>query len=223
MTLGFPALFVLVSVLILVSNIPLLLTPEVFTPRVFSYEDAWKRLWKQENRRRLVSYMGFGEEFIVTIIWPLFMYTVVREYFNLGAIVSVATLATMLVALAVGKLTDGSGCRRVLRLGVVYTVLSWLMRLVTGGLGGIFLADTLYRSARTAIGIPLIAGTYDSARRYSVTKTAIFLESSVVAGKLLAALLCLVIVTFFSPGWELMFILAAAFTLLYALYEPERT
>lgn len=222
-TLGYPALFVLVSLLILLSNVPLLLTPEVFTPRVFSYEDAWKRLLKPENRRRFFSYMGFGEEFIVTIVWPLFMYTVVKEYFNLGAIVSLATLATMLVAIAVGRLSDTSSRRRVLRLGVVYTVLSWLMRLVTGGLGGVFLADTLYRSARTAVGIPLIASTYDAARRYSVTKTAIFLESSVVAGKLLAAFLCLIIVTFFAPGWELMFLLAAAFTLLYALHEPERT
>lgn len=222
-TLGYPALFIMVSVLILVSNIPLLMTPEIFTPRVFSYEDSWKRLWKPENRRKLISYMGFGEEFVVMIIWPLFMYSVVKEYFNIGAIVSVATLATILVAVAVGKLTDTSGRRRVLRLGVVFTALSWLMRLVSGGLGGVFLADTLYRSARTAVGIPLIASTYDSARRYSVTKTAIFLESSVVAGKLLAALCCLIIVTFFAPGWELMFLLAGAFTLLYALYEPERT
>ncbi|TAK05318.1 hypothetical protein EPO33_05130 [Patescibacteria group bacterium] len=221
-TLGYPALFVLVSLLILLSNVPLLLTPEVFTPRVFSYEDAWKRLWKPENRRKLVSYMGFGEEFIVMIIWPLFMYTVVKEYFNLGAIVSVATLATLLVALAVGRLADTAGRKRVLRLGVVYTMLSWLIRLVSGGLGGVFLADTLYRSARTAIGIPLIASTYDGARRYSVTKTAVFLEASVVAGKLLAAVLCLIIVTFFAPGWELMFLLAAAFTLLYGFYEPER-
>lgn len=221
-TLGFPALFVVVSLLILLSNIPLLLTPEVFTPRAFSYEDAWKRLVKPENRRRALSYMGFGEEFIVMIVWPLFMYTVVREYFNLGLIVSVATFATMLVALVVGKLTDTAARKRVLRLGVVYTALSWLMRLVSVGVGGVFLADMLYRSARTAVGIPLIASTYDAARRYSVTKTAVFLESSVVAGKLLAALLCLVIVTFFSPGWELVFLLAAAFTMLYALYEPER-
>lgn len=222
-TLGYPALFVVVSLLILLSNVPLLLTPEVFTPRPFSYEDAWKRLWKPENRRKFVSLLGFGEEFIVMIVWPIFMYTVVEEFFNLGAIVSLATFATLLVALAVGKLTDTKARKRIMRLGVVYTALSWLMRLVSGGLGGVFLADTLYRSSRTAIGIPLIASTYDSARRYSVTKTAVFLESSVVAGKLLSAALCLVIVTFFAPGWELLFLLAAAFTLLYALYEPDRT
>lgn len=220
-TFGFPALFVLVSLLILVSNIPLLMTPEVFTPRVFSYEDAWKRLFKPENRRRLLAYMGYGEEFIVMIVWPLFMYLAVKEFFNLGIIVSLATLATMLVAVAVGRLSDSQERVRVLRLGVLYTVLSWLMRLVTGGVAGVFLADTLYRNARTAVGIPLITMTYDQARAYSVTKSAIFFESSVVLGKLAAAALCLIVVSLFPPGWEMMFLLAAAFTLLYAFYEPR--
>lgn len=220
-TFGFPTLFVLVSLLILVSNLPLLMTPEVFTPRVFSYEDAWKRLFRPENRRRLVAYMGFGEEFVVAIVWPLFMFLVVKGFFDLGIIVSAATLMTMLVAVAVGRLSDSGERVRVLRLGVLYTMLSWLMRLVTRGVGGVFLADTLYRSARTAVGIPLITMTYDQARSYSVTKSAIFLEHAVVLGKLTAAALCLIIASFFPPGWELMFLLAAGFTLLYAFYEPR--
>ncbi len=219
-TFGYSVLFVFVSTLILLSNIPLMMTPEVFTPRTFSYQDSWKRLWRPENRRRLISYMGFGEEFIVAIIWPIFMYTVVREYFSLGAIVSFATLATMLVAVVVGRLADGAERRRVLQLGTLFTVLSWLVRLVSGGLGGVFLADTMYRSARTAVGIPLIAMTYTKARAYSVTKSAVFLEASVVLGKILAAVLCILLVTFCAPGWNLLFLLAAAFTLLYALYEP---
>ncbi len=220
---GFPVLFLCVSVIILLSNVPLLLTPEVFTPRTLSYRDAWKRLWKRENRRNFFAYMGCGEEMIALIFWPIFMYAVVRETLGVGAIASVATAVTALVTLAIGRMSDGKERGAVLRMGVVYVVLSWLVRLVAVGPFGLFFSDVMYRSSGIAVGIPLVAGTYDHARQYSVTKTAVFMEGAVSFGKVVAAVLCLVILTFFpSHTWTLVFMLAAAFALLYALYKPDR-
>lgn len=221
---GFPALFVFVSVLILLSNVPLLLTPEVFTPRPFLYMDSLRRLVKKENRRQLFAFMGFGEEFIVLALWPLFLLSVAGETFGVGAIVSLSTLATVLATVVVGKLTDSKARRTVLRLGVLYTALSWLMRAVVAGPVGVFFSDALYRSSRAAVGIPLMATTYDHARKYSVTKTAVFLEGAVVLGKIAAAVVSLAVVTFFPEySWTILFIVAALFTVLYARFEPEAT
>lgn len=220
---GFPILFLLVSIIILFSNIPLLMTPEVFTPRPFLYADAWKRLWKQENRRNLVAYMGAGEEVIGMIFWPLFLFAVVRQTFGVGVIVSVATAITIVVTLFIGRLADGKNRRSVLRLGSIFLALSWLVRIAVVGPFGALIADTMYRSSSVALGIPLIAMTYDHARRYSVTKTSVFMEMAIGLGKVIASLVAIGIVTFF-PGqiWALAFAFAAALTLLFTRYQPDR-
>ncbi|OGL73533.1 hypothetical protein A3D72_02880 [Candidatus Uhrbacteria bacterium RIFCSPHIGHO2_02_FULL_57_19] len=212
---GFPVLFVVVSVLILASTIPLLLTPEVFEPRELSYLDAWKRLFKKEHRPRLLCFMGFGEELIAQAVWPVFIFVMVREFFNVGAIVSAATMATAVMAVAIGRLTDTRGRHRMLGVGTFFTALSWFVRPAVASPLGVLGFDALYRSARNALGIPMIALHYEWARSYSVTKGALFLEMAVVAGKLSAAILCLIIVTFFDPGWTQMFILAGLYSLLY--------
>lgn len=218
MIYGFPTLFVVVSALIMISNIPLMLTPEVFKPRELSYGEAWKRLFKREHRPRLLGFLGFGEELITQVVWPVFIFILVKEFFNVGAIVSVATFATAIVAIAIGRLTDTGGRHRMFRIGAIFTALSWFIRPTLGTPLGVLGMDTLYRGARNALGIPMIALHYEWARRYSVTKSAIFLEMAVVAGKLSAAILCLLIVTFFDPGWTLMFLLAGFYSLLYLAY-----
>lgn len=214
-SLGFPALFLMVSVLLIVSNFPLMLTPERFEPRTLSYPDAWKRLARPENRTKVLAFFGYGEELIAMTVWPIFMFVIVPGFVELGAIGSIATLAGALMTLAIGRLTDESGRHRMLRVGAVLSVLTWLLRFAATTPAGVLFSHALSRSARSAVGIPLIALTYEYARSYSVTKTALFLEMSVVVGKLLAAIGCLLVVILFAPGWQVIFGFGALLSLLY--------
>src|SRR5688500_12961480 len=84
---GYKALFIGVSVIILLSNVPLLKTPELYMPQPFPYVQAVKRVFKKENRRKLIGFMGFGEELIAMVVWPLFLAIMVPDAAVLGAII----------------------------------------------------------------------------------------------------------------------------------------
>lgn len=213
---GYPVLFGIVALLLMAANIPLLLTPEQFEPRTLSYPDAWRRLVRPENRARLLTFFGYGGELITLLIWPLYLFIAVPEYLTLGAIGSAATAIVALVTIVVGRLADHRGRHRMLRYGATFTFASWLVRIAASATPvGVFAAHAFARAAEQSVGIPLIALTYEYARGYSVTKTAVFLEMAIVAGKIISALVCLALVLLFPPGWMAIFAVGALFSLFF--------
>lgn len=215
---GFPALFILVSILILGSSIPLLSTKEIFTPKDFSYQGAYRRLVKKGNRRHFLAYLGFGEDLIVMVIWPVFIYLVVKNFFSVGLVIALATFVTTIATLYIGKLTDKRK-KSVLRYGAVSSTLIWLIRLIASAGWHVFLIDTLSRVTKNAITIPLTALTYDRAQSTSIMKSVVFFEMALVVGKLLAAITIFLLLFFFPASWSfpIAFVIGGSMTLLYAL------
>lgn len=214
---NFTVLFVIVSILIILSNLPLLLTPEKFKPSNFSYKRAYKRLIRKDNRRRFFAYLGFGEELIFLTLWPIFIFIILKNNFKIGGLIALSTLVTVISVLYIGKLTDKRHKHSVLRFSVVIYSLSWFLRLLTRGSIGVFLVDTFSRTGKSILYVPLTTLTYDKAREKGIVKNVVFFEMALVVGKILSILLVLIIL-FFAPNfllWPLIFILAGLFTLLY--------
>ena len=215
-TAGYKALFIVVSVLILISNVPLLRTPELYMPQKFPYVPAMRRLLKKENRGRLIGYMGFGEELLALVAWPVFLALMVPDAAALGVIVSFAMLANIAATLYVGRMSDGDDKTAVLRSGAVYTAASWLVRVfVTGGFG-VFLIDSFYRIAKNMVNVPLLAMVYDDARRGEVMDAVVFFEMALSLGKILAALLAAAALSLWPGSWTAVFVIGAIFTLLFS-------
>lgn len=212
---GFMPLFFGVATLFIISNLPLLVTPETFAPRELSYGDAWKRLAAPEHRRQVLTFLGYGQELIGQALWPLYMFLAVPGYAALGAIGSLATVATVFLAKAVGRLTDHTGRHRMLAVGTLFHVLTWFLRIAALSPTSVLVAHALSRTSNDTVGIPLIALTYDYARQYSVTKTALLLEMSVALAKLFTALAAAALFYFLPNGWNIAFVGAAGLTLLY--------
>lgn len=214
---GFKPLFVIAAILILLSNIPLLITPEKFEPTPFSYKDAMKRLVKPENRRRFFAYLGCGEEHLAVYLWPVFIFLIIKEYVAIGFLISASILATTILTLYIGRLTDKTSGRGVLRVGVVFTFFTWLIKLLAVSGAGVFMADSLYRISRRVLGVPMMAITYEQAKKTSVMKSIIFFQMALALGKILVSVFALLALYFFPNSWLVIFILGAAMTLLYAL------
>ena len=221
---GFQTLFLVVAGLIIVSNLPLWSSPELFEPHPFPYGAALARVFKPETRRQAVGFAGYGEELFALTIWPLFIALTVQGYVAAGVVLSLSMLLTVLVTLYIGRMADEDGRERVMRSGVVYVVASWLIRpLVSGGLGA-FLADAFYRVSKNTAAVPMTAMIYDGARRNHVMASVIFFEMSLSAGKALAALLGALIFWKLpsAAAWPAAFILAAVFASLFMLIREEK-
>ncbi|MBI4457893.1 hypothetical protein HY633_02935 [Candidatus Uhrbacteria bacterium] len=214
-TSGFTALFLGVSALILLSNVPLLRTPEYFVPRSFDYIAALGRVFARDRRRAFWSALAFGEELIAIVLWPLFIVTVVRDLFSVGVLVSLSMLATAVAVLYIGKLCDERRHGGLLRTGTMMTSVIWLARpFIISGLG-VFGADAVYRVARHFLGIPYMAAVYDRARRGSAIEEVIAFEMTLSLGKVLAALGCAWALLTWPGSWSAVFGIAALMTLLY--------
>ncbi|MFA6526149.1 MAG: MFS transporter [Candidatus Buchananbacteria bacterium] len=216
---GFKVLFIVVSVLMLSSNIPMLVTREVFEPKKFAYFSAFKSLFDKSNRQHFLGQIGFGEEWIVLVIWPVFMYLVAEDFLGLGLIAAGSTFIATLVLLFIGRWTDKGDKARVLRFGTVFYFFSWLFKILTRSALGVMMIDVYSRVSKSTIALPITAMTYQNAQNSSVTGAIVFFEMSLVLGKIIAILLCILILQIFTPGWNAMFILGGLFTLFYLLFK----
>lgn len=224
---GFGALFTFASIIFLASNIATMVTKEKFKPEKFPYKKSYKKLFSKENRKSLFAYMGFGEEVVVLIVWPVFISIVIANAFNLGMIVTLATLVTTLVTLYVGKISDKRNKKSVLSLGSIVYSLSWFIRIFVNSSLGVFFVDTLSRVGKSIVAVPLTAITYDRAKEVSDVNTKqnvmwqiLFFEMSLVLGKLMAILMIYILLFFVGSevlAFKITFIFAGGMTLLYML------
>ena len=217
---GFGALFTFATIIFLASNIPTLITKEEFAIKDFSYKDAYLRLISKKNRKSFFAYLGFGEELIVLVVWPVFISIIITDIFDLGLIITLATLITSIITLYIGKITDSRNKKSILSLGASFYSLAWFIRIFIINQVGIFFVDTLSRLSKNVIAVPLTAITYERAKSRSIMKTVLFFEMSLVVGKLIALLLIYTSLFFITDeifAFKLTFILAGGMSLLYLL------
>ncbi len=196
------------------SFIPLFLTKEIFTPKIYQFRDTWE-LYKTYPLKAL-GYMGFGEELLVLTVWPIFIYLVVSDYQDLGALVTISTLVATILALYIGKITDLHSKRLMIKIGSFFYTLVWFARLIVTTGFGVFAVDSLSRTSKDVVFIPLSTVTYERAESTHILPYVVFFEQSLSVGKFLAAVLGIIV--FASTGsFFALFMVAAVFSLLYML------
>jgi len=223
---GYGILFTVASIIFLASNIPTLITKEKFKPSNFSYRDAYRDLFSKENHKSFLGYVGFGEELIAMIVWPVFISIIITDIFNLGLVVTLTTFVTTLVVFYIGKLTDSTNKRKILSLGAYIYALAWFFRIFIVNIASVFFVDTLSRLGKNIISVPLIALTYEKAKKQEADKkrvvmsTTLFFEMALIIGKILAIIAIYFLTLFIADealAFKIVFILGGAMTLLYML------
>jgi len=209
---GTTAMFAMAMLVYCFSVIPLFMAKEVFIPKLYHFKDTWK-LYKT-CPKKFLGYLGFGEELLVLVIWPIFIFTVVKDYEETGALATVASLVAAVLALIVGKITDQYTKRVLIKLGAFFSCLVWLARIPLKTVWNVFTADAMSRASKEMSFIPISTVTYIRAAATHVVPYAVFFEQSLAVGKLLA---CIIGVILFSltGSFVVLFILGALFSLLY--------
>ncbi len=213
-------MFIFGCILILLSNWPLLRTRETFAPRKFPYLDAYKRLFSRDNWRTLFGNLGFGEELILFVLWPVFIATVITQYVEIGAIVAASTFIMVLATLYIGKVSDEQNKHAVLRFSTLIYVFVWLARLVTRSPLGVFLVDSTTRLTKNIVNVPLHAILYERAKTRSVMDTVVSFELSLIIGKLVAAVVLLFIFSHLGSlqaVWTATWLVAAVMSFFYMI------
>jgi len=97
---GFLTLFILSILLLLLSAVPLFLSPEIHEPVSFSY----KNIFKGHSIRETLGYVLYGMRVIMAnFALPLFIFITLGKYIELGGIASLAALVSMGLGYFVGR------------------------------------------------------------------------------------------------------------------------
>lgn len=212
--LGINSIFVLGSIVYACSAVPLFWSKEIFTPKPYLYSDTWKLI--KQYPAKFIGYFGFAEELLVLTIWPIFIFIIVKNYQDLGTLVTIASLVATGLALLIGVYTDKHGKRRVLLIGGFFYILSWLARVPVISAFGAFITDALSRTAKSLVFIPLVAMSYERAETTHIMPYIVGMEQMLSVGKFLAAVIGIIV--FAATGsFVALFILAAVFSLFYFL------
>lgn len=212
---GFKVLFIILTVIILLSNIPMLSTKEVFTPIPFSYKDAYKRLLRKEYRKGVLAYLGYGTEFVFLIVWPIFIYLVAGNFFSIGLILAISTLVNCLALFFIGRITDEEDKYKILKGGIIFNSLSWFSRIFVSTPLGVFFLHLFTQISQNLITIPLVSLVYNQGSETSVMKTIVFFEMSLVMGKLIAMFVIYLFLLVYPRSFAPAFILSGVMVFFY--------
>lgn len=209
---GMPSVFLLAAIIYCFSIIPLLLAAEVFVPRNYTYWQTWE-LYKSFPKKFL-GYLGFGDELLVLTVWPIFIFLIATDYKDTGLLAAGASLVATIVALFLGKITDTYTKRLMVKIGAFFNAIFWVGRVFCVNFITTFTADSLSRTSRETLFIPLSTLTYLRAEATHVVPYAVFFEQSLAIGKLSACLIG-ALLFYLTGSFMLLFIVAAGYSLLY--------
>lgn len=218
---SFNILYIIAASISFLAIFPMFTTKEKFEPSNFSYKQCFIRIknaYKPYRRKFFLSFVGFGEEVVRIMLWPIFIFIVVANYASLGAIVSGSSLITLFFALYIGKMIDKrdkKGKKKILAFGTILYALLWPVRafLITGW--GVFGTNALSSNLTQVIYNPMVAFVYEKGEERGHLKYVIFMLMSLSLGKALMCFLLILLITLFGLNWFMIFGVAGVWTLLY--------
>lgn len=211
---GINSLFIIGSVIYACSAIPLFWTAEIFKPKPYKYSETWK-LYKKYPKQ-FIGYFGFAEELLVMSIWPIYIFLIVKNYQDTGSLVTVSSLVATCIALFIGIYSDKYGKRKILQIGGVFYILSWLARIPVISSFGVFITDAISRTAKSLVFIPVTAMTYERAETTHILPYVVGMEQMLSFGKFMAAIIAMIVFAL-TGSFVALFILGAIFSLFYFL------
>lgn len=211
---GISSIFIIGSIIYASSAIPLLWSAEIFSPHIYKYHHTWTLYKKYPTQ--FMGYLAFGEELLVLVVWPIYIFILIKNYQDTGALVTVATLVATVIALFIGIYSDRHGKKRVLQIGGFFYVLSWLARIPVINAFGAFITDAISRTSKSLVFIPVSAMTYERAETTHILPYVVGMEQMLSVGKFMGAILGMIV--FAATGsFVALFIMGAIFSLFYFL------
>lgn len=209
---NFSILFILVSILLFLSLLPLTFSKEIKTTHKFSF----LRFLKVGSFRKMIGAAGHGSSgTLYEIFWPLFIFLIIKDYIGVGGVSSIIYIVSLAGAVIAGFLVDKFNRYFLLKVSsIFYSIVIFAMTLVKSILGviGINISLGIIRPTHNT---NFDALSYDYSRKNRIEEI-VFKEMSFSVGRVF--LLFLVILF---PNLLFVFILASFAALLSSLYARK--
>tara|TARA_Y100000034_G_C6905797_1_gene420236 strand:- start:1679 stop:2752 length:1074 start_codon:yes stop_codon:yes gene_type:complete len=189
--LGFVTLFIIVSLLLLLSAVPLFMSSEVHTKTTFLFKDIFKKSRLKETYVYIV--MGF-RVIIAQVALPIFIFLMLDKYLSLGAIASFAALGSIIIGYFVGKLSNNERREKtMLRYGSLFHSVGWFALLFLKTFVQLAFINIYLAMSYIFVDIPHHTAVYGKAKKSgNTTGYFVYREMMIAFGRFLGVLVLLV-------------------------------
>lgn len=213
---GYSFIFIVGSILLFLSAIPLFLTKDNYRQVSFTWKDLSSLLSRRGNIGMVLSFTGYAiESEIGGVIWPIFLIMILGGVEQVGYLTAASSFVAILVLYFVGKITDRFDLRKMLNLGTLFYFLGWI--------GSLFADNSLkmafvnfYKSVSGRFLIlPWSSMFYKMMQRDTYFQLVVAQDFIFNASRLVIMPFIMAIFMFWQRPFVAVFIVAALFTLLY--------
>lgn len=209
---GYNTLFAIGLVLMLAAAVSYLFVPATHETFTWSYKQTIGHLFSKEFRPLLFSEFAGGIEVAVTLIaWPIFLFLILDNILEVGAISTVIVAVTIVIQLMVGRHIDKAkdNSRRTLRTGSMLYAIGWIAKMFVFSATHIFFIGLYHNITKIFTSTPYNTMLYDMSGeqgRY-IDEFTVMKEMTHHGGRAIGLLIMLGLTFYFSIEWT--FIIAA--------------
>ncbi|MDO8511485.1 MAG: MFS transporter [Nanoarchaeota archaeon] len=158
---GFKAVFGLTTFILSASAVVLLLSKDGHVPYHFSMRAVFdKKYWKDS-----LFFVSRGSHVIVQgVIWPLFIFFILKSYFTMGIVGSLMSLSSAVLFWGVGRYSDHSDKRKIMRWGSIAESGTWVLMGLVKTVPQVFAVTVLSSLVNAVRESPTGALEYDKAK-----------------------------------------------------------
>jgi len=161
---GFPVLFLCAGALVLFSGIPLMKVRQMYGRSDFLYASPWAMLRKIEYRKTFIATLGWGENLIDVVFWPLFLFLALGSVDSIGIYLSLSLIVMTVVSFSIGERAEKSRKEKLLRKYTPLMVVGYVFRIISISPLRIFLTDSIARISMAGVMIPMMYKVYSQAK-----------------------------------------------------------
>jgi YQGE family putative transporter len=162
---GYGMLFLTSIGIVALSFIPFALLSRDEVTFSWGYIESFKRLFAKENRYLAVSSGLMGAEHVIgAVVWPLFMFMILKgDYLQVGIVSSLIVIATVVIEIMVGDSLDKHAKQNVLGVWSFFSAIGWLVKIFVATAFQIFAVGAYHSIVRSIAGVSYESFFYELA------------------------------------------------------------
>jgi len=209
---GFNVLFLVVSIILLLSIFPLYYTKEIKPHVSFKLKEGLKMFKKYP----MYFFAAMGEGvFLATegIIWPIFVFLILGDILAIGYVGTLLGVGSASFILFLGRMLDKYDMKRILHIGVPFVTVLWITRIFATTEYRIYVITLVAGFLVSLLTVPFTSITYRLAKKNNIDEFILFRETALAISRVLVMVFAIAVA---GQLWTL-FLLAGASNLLLLL------
>ena len=191
---NFVVLFVLASVLIIISALPLFFSKESYEPIDYSLKHVMNKSHLKDSI--IFTTRGFYS-LTQKIFWPLFIFLILGSYISLGSLVSIVGVYTAIFTLIIGSLTTKIKYSKLIKIVTLINSLTYFVRVFVRTFSHILIISTFGMLSFILINVPMSAKVYNKANKSRRLEYIAFREIFYAVGRISSLFVVFIAYRFF--------------------------